>query len=57
MFWPFSSSLGITISKREVQIREIPNLAKNQRDVGHPSSWQGGFLKSGSHTPSEAARA
>jgi len=24
----------------------IPHLAKNERDMGHPSSWQGEFLKS-----------
>jgi hypothetical protein len=41
MFMIFSSSLGNSISRREIKIRGIPHLAKNERDMGHPSSRQG----------------
>jgi hypothetical protein len=40
--------------KRRVEFCGIPHLAKNVRDMGHPSSWQGEILKSCSHTPSNA---
>jgi hypothetical protein len=39
MFFTFSSSLDTLIRRREIQIRGIPHLAKNERDMGHPSSW------------------
>jgi len=34
----------------------IPHLAKNVRDMGHPNSWQGEFLKSSSHARSKGRR-
>jgi hypothetical protein len=34
MFFTFSSRLGTLIRKREIQIRGIPHLAKNERDMG-----------------------
>jgi len=33
----FSSNLGASTGMREMQIRGIPHLAKNERDVGHPA--------------------
>jgi hypothetical protein len=34
MFFTFSSSLGTVIRRRAIQVREIPHLAKNERDMG-----------------------
>jgi len=45
IFELFSSSLGASIRRREIQIRGIPHLAKNERDMGHPSLWAGRILK------------